>query len=68
MCPRGVNTIKRFALTFLNVNVVSLMFCVGRFVDEGMDDSGFVPGSDPSFAAHCIFKTKSEAGTASCQI
>lgn len=63
-----MNTIKRFAFTCLNVNVVSLMFYVSRFVEEGMDDWGFVPGSDPNFAARCIFKTKSEGDTASCQI
>jgi len=44
------------------------MFYVSRFVEEGMDDWGFVPGSDPNFAARCIFKTKSEGDTASCQI
>ena len=68
MCPQGVNTIKRFAFTFLNVNVVGLMFYVSKFVDEGMDDPGFVHGSDATFAAHCNFQTKSEARTGSCQI
>jgi hypothetical protein len=68
MCPQGVDITKRFAFAFPNVNVVSLMFYVSRFVDEGIEDSGFVPGSDPSFAAHCKFQTNSEARTASCQI